>query len=214
VSFAGFDWVMSLDPHWFSTIYGVYIFSAGAVTSMATVGIITVVLRSKGLLGRAVTIEHQHDVGKMFFGFIVIWAYIAFSQFILIWYANIPEETVYYRHRWEHGWSTWSLLLFFGHFVVPFGLMLSRWAKRINKLFVAGAVLMLVAHFVDMFWLVMPTYAGGHAEGHFSFSIVDILAWAGPAGVLVFLVTRQIAKGPLYAIRDPRLPEASRMENI
>jgi len=210
VSFAGFDWVMSLDPHWYSTIFGIYIFAGGAVSSLAAVGLITVMLRSKGLMGKIVTVEHQHDVGKLFFGFIVFWAYIAFSQFILIWYANIPEETIYFRHRWEHGWAPWSLLLLFGHFFVPFLFMLSRWAKRINSLMVTGCVLMLVMHFVDWYWLVKPNFA----EGHFHFSIWDIVGWAGPALVLAGTVLFQVAKGPLYPLRDPRIRESMKMDNI
>ena len=210
ISFAGFDWVMSLDPHWYSTIFGVYIFAGAALSSLCAAAVILVYLRSKNLLGRVATVEHQHDLGKMLFGFIVFWAYIAFSQFILIWYANIPEETLWYRHRWEHGWKTWSLILLFGHFVVPFCLMMSRWAKRINSLLVTGSVLLLVMHFVDIYWLIKPNFG----EGHFHFSWVDIAAWAGPAGVLFCVVAQQMAKGPIYAINDPRIPETAKMENI
>lgn len=209
LTFAGFDWVMSLDPHWYSTIYGIYIFAGAAVTSLASVGLISVGLRSRGLMGKILTVEHQHDVGKLFFGFIVFWAYIAFSQYILIWYANIPEETVWYLHRWEHGWKPWSLLLLFGHFVGPFLFMLSRHAKRNNVPMVIGCATMLVMHFVDLYWLVMPTF-----NEHFSFSWIDIAGLAGPAGILFFIVAQQIAKGPLYPVRDPRVAESMRMENI
>ncbi len=210
ISFASFDWVMSIDPHWFSTIFGVYIFAGAGLSSLCAAALIMVGLRSRGLLGKVATVEHQHDLGKMLFGFIVFWAYIGFSQFILIWYANIPEETLWYKHRWEHGWKFWSLLLLFGHFVIPFILMMSRWAKRINKLLVTGAVLLLVMHWVDLYWLVKPNFN----DGNFSFSWIDIAGWAGPAGVFIFVVCRQLAKGPIYAINDPRIPETSKMENI
>jgi hypothetical protein len=209
ISFAGFDWVMSLDPHWYSTIFGVYIFAGAGLSSLCAAALILVWLRSKGLLGRVATVEHQHDLGKMLFGFIVFWAYIAFSQFILIWYANIPEETIFYKMRWyDGGWKPWSLLLLFGHFIIPFIWMLSRWAKRINWLMVTGSVMLLVAHYVDMYWLVKPNF------GAFAFSWVDIATLAGPAGVLFCVIAQQMAKGPLYALKDPRIPETARMENL
>jgi hypothetical protein len=217
ISFAGFDWAMSLSPHWFSTIYGVLVFAGGAVTSLASVSLITVYLRSKGVMGKITTIEHQHDVGKLFFAFIVFWAYIAFSQFILIWYANIPEETIYFRHRWENGWKSWSLLLLFGHFFVPFIFMLSRWAKRINWMLVVGAVWMLVMHFVDWYWMVRPNFGHGgmaHVGADFHFTVWDIVGWLGPALLLLAVVLWQMAKGPLYPIRDPRIKESMRSENI
>jgi hypothetical protein len=209
VSFAGFDWEMSTDPHWYSTIYGVHIFAGGAVSAFAAVSLITIVMRSKGLGGKILTVEHQHDVGKMLFGFTVFWAYIAFSQFILIWYANIPEETVWYRHRWEHGWKPWSLGVLFLHFVIPFLLNLSRHAKRKNAVLATTSIIMLVAHYMDHYFLVMPV-----ANEHFSFSWVDIAAWAGPAAVLFFVVCWNVARGPLYPIRDPRVAESMKDENL
>jgi hypothetical protein len=211
ISFAGFDWVMSIDPHWYSTIFGVYIFAGAGLSSMCLAAIVLVRLRSWGLLGKVATVEHQHDLGKMLFGFIVFWAYIAFSQFILIWYANIPEETVFFNRRWyefDGSWRPWSLLLLFGHFFIPFALMLSRWAKRINWLLVTGATLLLAMHYVDLYWLVKPNF------GPFHFSWVDIATWAGPAGVLFCVIAQQMAKGPIYAINDPRIAETSKMENI
>jgi hypothetical protein len=215
-SFAGFDWTMSLSPHWFSTIYGVLVFSGGVVTALACVSIITVYLRGKGVMGKITTVEHQHDIGKLFFGFIVFWAYIAFSQFILIWYANIPEETIYYRHRWDNGWKAWSLLLLFGHFFIPFVFMLSRWAKRINWMLVVGSVLMLFMHFVDWYWMIMPNFGHGkpHVGAEFHFTAWDIVGWLGPALLLFAVVLWQMAKGPLYPIRDPRIRESMRSENI
>ena len=209
ISFAAFDWIMSIDPHWYSTIFGVYIFAGAGLSSLCAAALILVRLRTWNVLGRVATVEHQHDLGKMLFGFIVFWAYIAFSQFILIWYANIPEETVFFRDRWyEGGWKPWSLLLLFGHFFIPFCFMLSRWAKRINWMLVVGSTLLLLMHFVDLYWLVKPNF------GAFAFSWVDIAAFAGPAGVLFCVVAQQMAKGPIYAIHDPRIPETARMENI
>jgi hypothetical protein len=209
ITFAGFDWVMSISPHWYSTIFGVYIFAGACLSSMCAAALILVRLRSWNVLGRVATVEHQHDLGKMLFGFIVFWAYIGFSQFILIWYANIPEETVYFRDRWfQEGWKPWSLLLLFGHFIIPFCYFISRWTKRINGALVFGSILLLVFHWVDMYWMIKPNF------GPAAFSWVDIAASAGPLGVLFCVVAQQMAKGPVYAIHDPRIPETARMENI
>jgi hypothetical protein len=209
LTFAAFDWEMSTDPHFYSTIWGVHMFAGGAVTSLAIMSLLTVALRSKGLMGRILTVEHQHDVGKLFFGFVVFWTYIAFSQFILIWYANIPEETEWYRARWEFGWMPWALGVLLLHFVIPFLMILSRHGKRKNAVLVTTAIIMLVAHFMDHYLLVMPT-----ASPQFSFSWVDIAAWAGPAAALFFVLAWQIAKGPLYPLRDPRVAESMQDENL
>jgi len=117
-NFAAFDLLMSLDPHWFSTIYGVYYFAVSLVTFFAVMPAILVMLQSKGVLARAVTVEHFHDLGKMLFAFNVFWAYIAFSQYMLIWYGNIPEETQWFLKRQTGDWAWVSLALLVGHFIV------------------------------------------------------------------------------------------------
>ena len=128
--FAAFDWLMSLDPHWFSTIYGVYFFSGAVVGFLAFVTLAALVLERVGLLKGKISEEHYHDLGKLQLGFLMFWAYIAFSQYLLIWYANIPEETGWYLVRQNGGWQWVSLLLLFGHFVLPFCGLMSRRAKR------------------------------------------------------------------------------------
>ena len=129
-SFAGFDWLMSLDAHWYSTIFGVYFFSGGLLASLALLVLIGMYLRKKGVLNEIITVEHYHDLGKLMFAFTIFWGYMAFSQYFLIWYANIPEETIWYMHRWEGNWKILSLTLVFGHFVFPFLALMTRAAKR------------------------------------------------------------------------------------
>ena len=155
ITFAGFDWLMSLDPHWYSTIFGVYVFAGGLVSATSVLILIVLSYRKHGVAGDLLTVEHQHDIGKFLFGFIVFFAYIGFSQFMLIWYANIPEETIFYRTRWFNGWENVSLAIVFGMFVLPFVITLSRTAKRTN-IVALGAIIVLIAHYVDMYWLVMP----------------------------------------------------------
>ncbi|MBI4510424.1 MAG: hypothetical protein HY698_12375 [Deltaproteobacteria bacterium] len=210
LTFAGFDWLMTLDPHWFSTIFGVYVFSGAAVSSLALLLIITVVLQESGYLKKVSNVEHRQDIGKLLFGFVVFWAYIAFSQYLLYWYANIPEETIYFRHRWEGSWKAVSLILLFGHFVVPFLFLLSRHTKRNPTTALVGAAFMLIMHYVDLYWLVMPTL--DHHGAHPSW--IDLAGLLGPLGLLAFHVAKKAADGPLYPLKDPRLAETKKVENL
>ena len=130
ITFAAFDWMMSMDHHWYSTIFGVYVFAGSFLAILSFMALTFIYLRSQGVLDKEVTVEHYHDIGKFIFAFTVFWAYSGFSQYFLIWYGNIPEETVWYLHRWEHGWSFVSMFLFFGHFVFPFLFLMSREPKR------------------------------------------------------------------------------------
>lgn len=210
LTFAGFDWLMSLDPHWYSTIFGVYIFSGAVTSSLSVLALITLALQKRGLLKKVSNVEHRHDIGKLMFAFTVFWAYIGFSQYFLIWYANIPEETIFYRTRWENGWAPISLLLLFSHFVVPFLLLLSRHTKRSALGLTAGAVILIFAHYVDMYWLVMPSLG----ERGTVPSIVDILALLGPVGVAALAMARAATKGTIFPTGDPRLAETLKVENL
>jgi hypothetical protein len=165
LTFAAFDWLMSLDPHWFSTIFGVYYFAGTVLCIYAVLILATMALKKTGQLGEAVTTEHFHDMGKMLFAFTVFWTYIAFSQYMLIWYANIPEETAWYHMRLQGSWKTLSIVLSLGHFVVPFFFLMSRHIKRRNLTLAVGAIWMLLMHLLDMFYLVMPGFQNGHGGG-------------------------------------------------
>ena len=208
ITFAGFDWLMSLDPHWFSTMFGVYIFAGALVGSHAVLALATLRINKERWGGDVVTTEHQHDVGKYLFAWVVFWAYIGFSQFMLIWYANIPEETIFYRHRWEHGWSVVSLTLVIGHFVLPFLILLSRTAKRTGILAI-GAVLLLAMHYVDIYWLVMPSFSH-----HFHPSWIDLGGLLAPLGLVGTWVSRRVLVDPVVPMKDPYLAEAMKAENL
>lgn len=210
LTFAAFDWLMSLDPHWYSTIFGVYIFAGSATSSLATLALMTLALQSAGIMGKVSTVEHRHDIGKLLFGFIVFWAYIGFSQFLLIWYANIPEETIFYLHRLEGSWKTVSLTLLFGHFIVPFIVLLSRHAKRHPGVLGAASVLILVMHYVDIYWLVMPNFLHEGASP----SWIDLAGLLGPLGIGALAVVLRARRSPAYPLRDPRLTEAMHVENL
>ncbi|AKU97702.1 hypothetical protein AKJ09_04366 [Labilithrix luteola] len=212
VTFAAFDWVMSLEPTWFSTIFGVYVFAGGVVSSYAVMILVTMALRNAGPLSGAVTVEHYHDLGKLMFGFLVFWAYIGFSQFMLIWYAALPEETTFFHNRWDHTpWARVSLVLIVVHFVVPFFWLISRNFKRNLGRLQLGAALLLVMHVVDIYWLVMPNYLLN--KPGFSFHWMDaacLLAVGGIYGAFVFF---RMTKYPLVPVGDPRLQRSLHFQN-
>jgi hypothetical protein len=213
-TFAGIDILMSLDPHWFSTIWGIYLF-AGSMTSFLSFLALTLMLiqRHGGL--KMVTKEHFHDVGKLLFGFTFFFGYIGFSQYLLIWYADIPEETIFYKHRQEGSWAAFSVILLFGHFIIPFLGLLSRHVKRNKASLAFWAVWMLVMHFVDMYWIVMPTLAQklGHADA-IPFSWTHVAMWLGMGGVLFGLMLKRAGDQSIVPVRDPRLAESLSFQNI
>ncbi len=209
LTFASFDWLMSLSPSWYSTIFGVYVFAGCITGGWSLIALQTIWLQKTGLLTKISTVEHRHDLGKLMHGFTIFWAYIAFSQFFLIWYANIPEETIYYKVRWAGSWQGVSLLLLFGHFWIPFFLMLSRHVKRSYMGLTLGALLLVGMHYVDIYWMVMPTL-----DKDFHPSWIDIAGLVGPLGVLAGWLSLRASRDPLYPLRDPRLGEAAQLVNL
>lgn len=200
-TFAAFDWLMSLDPHWFSTIYGVYVFSGGMVGALAVLSIgAAMAVRSQST---DVTSEHLHDITKLLFGFNCFWAYIAFSQYLLIWYANIPEETVWIIDRQQHRWNLVTLTLVFGHFVIPFLVLMPRAVKRNTSLVIAISLLLLGMHWLDLYWLVYPQLSASPVIG-----ATEFLGLIFVFGVTAISVRRFVKDGNLIPVNDPRLPES------
>lgn len=210
VTVAAIDWLMSLTPHWFSTIYGLYYFSGAIVGGTAFLILLILFLRGTGRLDpRFVTVEHLHDLGKLLFGFVIFWGYIAFSQYMLIWYANIPEETQYYLPRQSGGWVWVSIALILGHLFIPMLGLMSRAAKRNVYSLAFWSIWLLVFHWLDVYWMVMPK-----VNPEFTgFAWIDGLTAAG--GLLVFsaAVLDRAAAAPVVPLRDPRLSEALHFEN-
>ena len=208
LTFASFDLLMSLQPDWYSTIFGVYYFSGAVVGALALLPIAVFVLQRRGIMTRAVTPEHAHDIGKLLFAFIVFWAYIAFSQYMLIWYGNIPEETSFFLRRQVGGWGWVGLLLVFGHFLVPFVALLSRAPKRRIPVLAGVASWVLVMHWVDVYWLVAP-----RASTSLALPLVDLAVLVALAGAFLVRVTAVLEGVSLIAERDPRLGESLTFEN-
>jgi len=217
VTFASVDWAMSLDPEWFSTMFGVYYIAGCAVSFFAALWVIVYFLQSRGALVDAVTVEHQHDIGKYLFGFIVFWAYITFCQFLLIWYGDLPEETQWYLVRQKGGWQWIGLFLILGHFAIPFFGIMSRHVKRNRKAFLFWCLWMLAAHWIDIYYIVMPeaTYpAAQETWGSLPFGVIDIATFVGMGGLVVAGAVRTAAGHALVPIRDPRLAESLAFHNI
>ena len=207
---ASIDWITSLTPHWYSTMFGVYFFAGSFVGFIALLSVVAAATRSAGLLDTVISAEHLQDVGKLLFGFTVFWTYIAFSQFFLMWYANLPEETIWYKARMEGSWLTVSLVLMAGHFAAPFFYLMGRAVKRRNSTLAVGGAWLLVMHFVDLYWQVMPTL---HPEG-LSPSVLDIAALFAIGGCFVAAAGWLMRRQALVPLRDPRLAESLAFENV
>jgi hypothetical protein len=203
-SFAGFDILMSLEPHWFSTIFGIHIFSGSWVATIALTIIFTIYLMRGGYLKNYVTVEHLHDLGKLLFAFNIFWTYISFSQYFLIWYANLPEETFYFIHRNQHGWQYMAYTLVALHFVVPFFLLLRQDAKRKQITLLAGSFLLLFAHYIDLAFIVLPVIG----KGGFFFGWQEIVVFVAMMGIFFFIVAKQFARRNVIAVNDPYIPES------
>ncbi|HSI63375.1 MAG TPA: hypothetical protein VLE43_09655 [Candidatus Saccharimonadia bacterium] len=212
VTFSAVDWVMSMDYTWFSTMWGVYIFAGGAWAAMATSILALTYVKSNGYLQKIVTHEHYHLMGKLLFAFTVFWAYIAFSQFFLIWYANITEETRFFLLRNTGGWWYLSNTLVWGHFVATFVLLLSAHRKKKTTAMNWVCVWVLLMHLVDWYWLVIPERAPSLTKGEFLWSpgawMGDIVALVTIGGLVGWAYLRRLAKASLYPCRDPRLLES------
>lgn len=209
LTFAAFDWIMTLDHHWYSTIFGVYYFAGAAMSFFAFTILILRAVQAAGHLKGVVTVEHYHDLGKLMFAFTCFWTFIAFSQYMLIWYANIPEETVWYMHRWEGSWKTVTLFLVIGHFPIPFVLLMSRLAKRNLKFLTLMAVWLLLMQWVDLHWLIMPNL---HHHS-FDFSWLDISTWVMLGGFTLHFISRALKNQALIPIKDPYLENSIKFTN-
>jgi len=219
LTFAMFDFMMSLNAEWFSTMYGVYMFAGAFWSSLATLALLTMWLEKRGQLKGVVTVEHYHDIGKLMFAFTVFWSYVAFSQFMLYWYADIPEETHWFHYRMWGDWNGFATLLLVGHFAIPLLGLMSRHVKRNRSVLAAWAVYCLVFHFVDLYWNVMPELVNGVPGGDPAttgpqFSLMDLTAMVGVGGLFAFAVLKRIDGKPALAIGDPRLPESMAFQNI
>jgi len=206
VSMAAFDWLMSIEPHWFSTIFGVYVFAGAFVSTAAFLTLINIFLLNGGYLKGIVTTDHLHDLGKLMFGFSVFWAYIWISQYLLIWYSNIPEETEYYLLRSHHGFKPFFWVTLFTNFFFPFFALMSREAKRNVKRLKLVAVVILLGHWVDLYVMIAPKVVEHHG-GHAKIGLTEIGMFIGFFSLFLFVVLKGLSKVNIIAKADPYLEE-------
>jgi hypothetical protein len=203
------DWIMSLDPHWFSTMFGVYYFAGSVVAQYCFLILVSAILRKKTGRKDIFRTDNFHDAGKLLFGHNVFWTYIGFSQFFLIWYANIPEETLFFAHRAVGNWKTISLMLPWCHFAIPFLYLMSWHVKRNIVALSVGCVWLLTMCYIDIFWLIKPNFE--HHGPHFGISDVGSLLAVG--GLFLFLFIRRLNAANLIPAGDPRLPDCLTYDN-
>lgn len=210
VSLAAFDWIMSLDPHWYSTIFGIYVYAGGGWSFFAALTIILLSLRKAGILDRVITVEHYHDLGKWMFALTVFWSYIAFSQYLLIWYGNLPEETIFFKHRFEGTWAWMSVALLVGHFFIPFAVLLPRKNKRNLSVLFVMSIWILVVHYIDLYWLIMPNFDKHGVHFHW----LDLATLAAVASVYGFVFWSRLKNHPLLPVGDPRFEQGLHFKNV
>lgn len=211
VTFASIDWVMSLDPHWFSTIFGLLTVVGQGLSALAfTIAVLALIAPTGALAGR-LTPRHFHDMGKLMLAFVMLWAYLSFSQFLIIWSGNLPEEIPWYVERIRGSWGVIAVLLVLGHFALPFLLLLSRDLKRHSGLLAKVAVFVILMRLVDLIWLVAPTFSHASAEPGARFGLMlhwmDVVIPVGLAGLWVFLFARQLRSRSLLPTNDPYFKE-------
>jgi hypothetical protein len=201
LTIAAIDFMMSLEPHWYSTIYGVYYFAGSLIAGFTSLALTSILLLENGYLDSRMSKRHYHSLGTLIFGLNIFWAYIAFSQFLLIWYADIPEETFWLIPRLQGGWGIISLLLLFVHFIIPFLILLPSTAKTNLKTLKIMSVWLLFAHWLDLFWLVMPNYS----KDSVPLNWIE-LAFPVTAVGLILIVFKFIAdRNNLIPVGDPKL---------
>jgi hypothetical protein len=210
MTFASIDWVMSLDPHWVSTIFGVLFMGGQALTAMAFIITVIVFLSKYPPMNEVIAGRHLNDLGKLMLAFVMLWAYFSFSQFLIIWSGNLPEEIPWYIQRLSGAWKLVAGFIIMFHFILPFFLLLPRKANRNPRTLVTVALIIIVMRYIDLYWLVGPQVS--HDEGQmnvaFHFSWMDIVAPIGVGGLWVWYFITQLKKLPLLPINEPQLEGA------
>ena len=209
LTFGAFDWLMSLNYRWFSTMFGVYIFAGAAGSSMSLLVLVISALQRAGYLKNVVTLEHYHIMGKWMFAFCVFWAYIGFGQYMLIWYANIPEETQYFLTRNTESWWGLSMLLVIGRFFGPFAILLLQSIKKHPRQLCYVAAWILLMQMLDIYLVVLPALHGTGVH----VSLWDFAALIAIGATLAFVYLRIVGKTSLFPVRDPRLVESLKLVN-
>ena len=204
MTFAAFDWVMSLDPHWYSTIYGLMMIAGQGITAIGLTIVVAVYLSRREPMDHVFRSAHFHDLGMLLFALVMLWAYFNYSQLVIIWAANLPEETPWYIRRWGPPWSylSWSLLI--AHFALPFSILLSRDLKKHGKRLIWVAALLLIMRFLDLVWLVAPDFKNSRLSGLWMYAAATV----GVGGIWLWFFCRYLQSRSLVPVHDPQLEAA------
>ncbi len=205
MTFCAVDYLMTLEPYWFSTVYGFMIVIGQCLTAMSLVVATLVLLAKYAPMDHAVTKRHLHDLGKLMLALVMLWAYLNFSQLLITWSGNLPTEVMWYIKRWNGGWGWVGLILLFGHFVLPFLLLLSQDLKRNPRTISAIAIYLILVHAVDVFSLVEPNFQKTGVDPHFAISWLDITAPIGFGGLWLAMFFRNLSAMPLVPLGAPDL---------
>ena len=203
-TFAGVDWIMSLEPHWYSTIFGLIVIGGQALSAMAFIIAVLALLAQSKPMADVLLPRHFQDLGKLLLTFVMLWAYFAFSQLLIAWSGNLPEEIPWYVHRLQGGWRGIGLALILFHFALPFALLLSRDLKRNARALAILALVIFFMRWVDLFWLTAPEFSTGGFRIHW----MDFLAPIGLGGIWLAFFTWQLQNRPLLPVGDSQLAEA------
>jgi hypothetical protein len=206
---ASYDWLMSLEPKWYSTIFGLVMLSGGALSFFSVVTLVCLAFRRAGILKNSITEEHYHDLGKWLFAMTAFYTYVAFAQYFLIWYANIPEETIWYRHRTVGSWLAVSLAMPFLRFLIPFSILLCRPAKRSLKVIGFIAVWSLVVEYIDLYWIVMPTYYKTGPQPHW----LDLATLVTTVSICGLIFWSRFRAHKMVPVGDLRFQQSLHFEN-
>ncbi len=199
------DLIMSLETKWFSTLFGIYVFAGIMPAALAAVTYISIKLKENGYLHSKITKDHFYSLGTLLFSFVAFWGYIAFTQYLVIWYGNLPEETFWFMERWAGGWKIVSILLILGNFVIPFFALISYSSKTNLKKLKFFSIWIIVFHFLDIYWLIMPSM--NYNGLFYSFSWIDISFLLAALGIIIYFFTKMVKKYNLIPIKDPKLKQ-------
>lgn len=198
MTLAAVDWAMSLEPHWYSTLYGLYFVVGQGLATFAFAILVSTWLAQREAFARWLSADHFHDLGKLLFAFVLLWAYLAYSQYLIIWSANLAEETPWYLHRSSHGWQVLALTLIGAHFFLPFALLLSRKFKRAPRLLARVAALLLVARLLDLAWVIVPAF---HPDG-IALSWMDLALPVALGGLWLWLFLGNLDRQRMPSLQD------------
>ena len=206
---ASYDWLMSLEPKWYSTIFGLVMLSGGGLSFFSVVTLVCLAFRRAGILKNSITKEHYHDLGKWLLCMTAFYTYVAFAQYFLIWYSNIPEETVWYRHRMVGAWLPISLAMPFLRFLIPFPILLCRPAKRSLTVIGLMAAYSLIVEYIDLYWIVMPTYYKTGPQPHW----LDLATIVTTVSICGLVFWSRFRKHKMVPVGDLRFEQSLHFEN-